>query len=69
MVAELGTLPLQRQGSIRFPPLMTRYFVQTDIGAPNFKYRSSWQVRMMIWCRFAANDKASTVSPNLALSE
>ncbi len=22
------TLPLQRQGSIRFPPLMTRYFVQ-----------------------------------------
>jgi hypothetical protein len=27
-VAELGTLPLQRRGSIRFPPLMPRYFVQ-----------------------------------------
>jgi hypothetical protein len=30
-VAELGTLPLQRQGSIRFPPLMTRYFVQPSV--------------------------------------
>src|SRR5258708_1109192 len=30
-VAELGTLPLQRQGSIRFPPLTTRYLIERKI--------------------------------------